>query len=237
MDDLVGAQTLRDRFLKGHVIDEQVAEFGPLVVSFLPASQRTSTVERRAVWRAYLATEGGGMHAHCLAQRAANPNAVIPPEHARVIVRPLLDPKPAEPLLSGQRLAQYWFTLEEADADKGAMLRFFILAAATQPVFHEAVKLISSARLLTGQSLGDVVQSRIDSVLTGTKPAAPLAAPRTRCAIAPFSWRCSYCEISVCARPRLTARTANGPAAASWPTWCIFPTAPSPRSGWISGAH
>ena len=237
MDDLAGAQAFRDRFLKGHVIDEHVAKFGPLVVSFLPASQRTTTAERRAVWGVYVATEAGAMHAHCLAQREANPDAVIPPEHARVIVRPLLDPKPAEPLLSGQRLAQYWFTLEEADADKWAMLRFFILAAATQPVFYEAVTLISSARLLTGQSLGDVVQSRIDSVLTGTKPAAPPGRPKNT-----MRDRSVFVAVLVLddlgLRPtRLTARTGNGLAAASWPTWCICPTAPSPRSGWISGAH
>ena len=140
MNELAGLQAFRERYLQGQVIEEQVTELLPVMASFQPASQRTQTAQSRSAWRAYVATEGGAMHARCLAQREADPNAVPTPEQARVIVRPWLDPAHAAPVLSGPRIARYWLTLPHADADKGAMLRFFIAAAAEEPLFHEVAR-------------------------------------------------------------------------------------------------
>ena len=173
MNELAGLQAFRDRFITGYLIKESIAEFLPVIGAFLPASQRTQTAEGQSVWRTYVATEGGAMHARCLAQREADPNAVPTPEQARVIVRPWLDPAHAAPVLSGPRIARYWFTLPHADADKGAMLRFFIAAAAEEPVFHEVVRGIVIGLLLAREPLCDELIVWTAGALTGKRPAAP----------------------------------------------------------------
>ncbi|MCY3887045.1 MAG: hypothetical protein OXG19_05000 [Chloroflexi bacterium] len=178
MDEAAGLQAFRERFLQGAVFEEHILEFLPLIASFLPASQRTQTNESRAAWRAYVATEAGAVHAQCLARREADPDAVITLEEARIIVGPLLDPTRTAPRLSGQRLAQFWAMLPPTDPDKLEMLAFFLALAARHPAFYEAVRLIASDQLKTGEPLDGVLRSWIGGALQGKKPKGPRGRPK-----------------------------------------------------------
>ena len=170
MAELTGARSWFDHYGK-EVSDEILREFVPMLAPFLSASPQTQTAKIQAAWRTYVATEGGAMHARCLARREAHPDTAITSEQAQGIVRPLLDPARTAPPLAGQRLARFWLSLQDGDAAKGDMLLCLIATAAVAPVFHEAVRLIAMDQLRTGKPLDHGLRLWIADALPGKKPA------------------------------------------------------------------
>ena len=150
----IGFDIFRVRF-GGERVDEMVEELLPLVASFVPNPQRTSSARGRAAWHAYADTESGALHACCLERLERDPGATITLSEAAAIVRAWLDPVRAEPIFTGDKIARHWLNLPEMDAGAWEELRFFIAASKISPIFWKAVELIAERRLRTDQPLGD----------------------------------------------------------------------------------
>ena len=174
-----GFEVFRARF-EAEQIHEMVEEFLPLMASFISNQQRTSTARGRAAWRAYIETESGGLHRHCLERLARDSSATITLKEATAIVRPWLEPARAEPILTGDRIARHWFDLPETDAGRWEELRFFIAASRTSPIFWKTVELIAERRLRTGQPLGDNLSLWLADMLVGKarRPSGKVGRPK-----------------------------------------------------------
>lgn len=139
MDERTELQVLRDHFLQAAKFDEHSAVFLPFIMSLDPTSERTRTVENQAAWHVYVETKGGVIHAQWLARREADPDAVVTPEDALAIIRPLVDRTRVAPVPLAQEIASHWLSLADTDADKRTLLRLYIAKALEQPDLHDAL--------------------------------------------------------------------------------------------------
>ena len=207
MDERVGFRIFHERFtryLENHPNEVWMA----LAPFYLPLSLLEETVKVPSPWRTYIATEAGAMHARCLAERDANPDAVITPEQAQVIVRPLIDLARAAPVGGlEERIAQYWITHEQGSAEGLTVLRFFIAVARRNAVFYRAVNSIARHRLRSGEPLGAELCWWLSSVLEGKRPAGVSGRPKEM-----LRDRYIFVALLVLQHLGLTPATADGPA-------------------------
>ena len=173
-----GLATLQLRYVEAHHWLAQCQEFFPLWLSFLPAAERTGTPRLQGIWDAYVATEAGAVHDQVLARLDADPAAVVTPDEARTIVRPLLDEARTVSPLSAEPLASFWLALPARAAVKWELLRVFIAVAAVDYGFHKALRLIVKHYFRAREPLHPDLVSWVDGVLAGKRPKPPRGRPK-----------------------------------------------------------
>ena len=207
MDERAGLRIFNERFRR-YLDDHPKAVTMPMAPHYLPLWLLEDAAKFPSPWLTYLETESGAMQARWLAERDANPNAVVPSEDARVIVRPLLDLARAAPVGGLEvQIAQYWITHEEGSAEKWVVLRFLIAAASRDAVFYRAVKAIAKHLLQSGEPLGTDLRLWLVSVLDGKKPAGMSGHPKKT-----LRDRYICLAIHVLKRLGLTVMTSEGEA-------------------------